>query len=510
MQPGIEVLGSLKERREISEKAIREVLENEHVPLRHGTNASGRPGTECWRDRRHFLKLRRSGLTRERARERAQFQLRRERELDLHHPAKTWFLLAEEDGLAVGNVMPLVTPLAAAESGHRELRDARWLGLWLDLYFRARRDHGLRLDEGLSNYGVTPKEQLIYLDDDLYSWDGFQPLANALGVLLRRVHWLDAADWKDLGIRLGRLLVETADDPHELSAVRECVLELCLPDRRQERMREALISGMGGKRPSPVDFGVRDRPLALVADVHANLPALDAVLAELSREGVGEAVILGDLVGYGPRPGDCLERIRKGGFPVIKGNHDHAVATGHTGKGFSREAAWVVEWTRERLPGKALAWLERLPLFLRHDDMYAVHGAPVDPYFFFAYVYEMTAESNLAAMAERDIRWCFHGHSHMGGVFAQGPGGRTGSREPQQDLSRMHRALICPGSVGQPRDGRAGACYALFDPRTGALSLREVPYDGSSVLEEMRFNGFPARQIARIGSGSAEGRAAAG
>ena len=160
---------------------------------------------------------------------------------------------------------------------------------------------------------------------------------------------------------------------------------------------------MTGLEPqTPTARGQRlasQKPLALLADIHANLPALQAVLDVMDQQGIGQALVLGDIVGYGPHPSEVIDVVRQRGFATLKGNHDYAVAENQFKKGFSSYAKVAAEWTRTRLDAEELDWLDSLPLYLSQDDWLAVHGAPQDPTYIFGYVYHMTYESNLDHLA---------------------------------------------------------------------------------------------------------------
>ena len=119
-----------------------------------------------------------------------------------------------------------------------------------------------------------------------------------------------------------------------------------------------------------------------MADIHANLPALDAVLAWLKTNNIKAALVLGDLVGYGPHPQACLQRLAAYDFIFIKGNHDNALATGNFKKGLSSNAAWALNWSNTRVSDDDKTYLANLISVFYHDDWMALHGAPIDPTFF--------------------------------------------------------------------------------------------------------------------------------
>ena len=148
-----------------------------------------------------------------------------------------------------------------------------------------------------------------------------------------------------------------------------------------------------------------------------------------------------------------------------------------------------------------LDWLSSLPPYLRADDWLAVHGAPRDPSFFYGYVYRMTFEDNLANLSERAIPLCFHGHSHMQGVYCRRAQGDEFLNAAEVSLAGVDHALICPGSIGQPRGGVPGAEYALYDPAKRCVGFRRIDYDLERVARDMTDNGFPPALVDRLYDG---------
>lgn len=189
------------------------------------------------------------------------------------------------------------------------------------------------------------------------------------------------------------------------------------------------------------------------------------------------------------------------GARVVQGNHDHAVATQRYSLGFSPVSRWVIEWSRERLSPEALNWLDGLPLYLQGDDWIAVHGAPNDKTFFNAYVYEMTYEDNLINMESRQLRLCFHGHTHLPKVYYRKRSQDSSNSALRQNLNDYERALICPGSIGQPRTGRPGVDFALYDRQSGELEFMHLEYNMDATLRDMHSYNFPPNLIERLDRG---------
>lgn len=516
----IEIIGAVDGRKGIAVEDIRAALSAGPLDLVHGERFTGRPVTRIFATASTVVKLRTEVKFSPRDMRRwVDRTLTRERELDAHHPCKTWFLLETDGVLVAGNAAPRLEPLHRALEhldGQRVIGhlDAVW-----DLYLRVAERTALRLDEGLSNFGLDGDGRLYYLDDDTYRWDRFISLTQLIGVLFRQYPRLMDPVIDDLGRALAARVMTHFGDEHWLRVIAEEMRGLFFANSAQRRRAEAFVgaldqayreaAGIGQAHdpgvdrlpPPPADAASLDgdgEPWAVLADVHSNLPALERVLDELKRLGLRRGVVLGDIVGYGPHPEACIEQLAASGFHVVMGNHDHAVASGVTGRGFSANARWAIDWTRRRLPERHRAWLARLPLYLRGDRWLAVHGAPRDKSFFNGYVYRQTYEENLAVLAERQLSACFHGHTHMRGVYYARGNVRGQAEAHKLDLSRYDGVLVCPGSVGQPRSGVPGAEFAVWAPKTRRLELMRLDYDPDPVLRDMEAGGFPGALSERL------------
>ena len=204
----------------------------------------------------------------------------------------------------------------------------------------------------------------------------------------------------------------------------------------------------------------------LLADVHGNWAALEAI-----RERFDVCLVLGDLVDYGPEPGPCVEWARRNARVAVRGNHDHAIATGRLDVGMNSLARKCAAWTRDALGGAHLAWLMGLAIeqSVPGEAWMAVHGAPRDPHRFLAYVYELTYEDNLKHLldAERPPL-CFCGHTHVQIAHLETAGGPTkvSGEAAVIDLEGT-RAAIEPSS---PRPGIRPRVFTV-----AVLSATRVP-----------------------------------
>lgn len=414
-------------------------------------------------------------------------RIERERELGIYPDGKSWYLIAAGAQFVAVNAAPRLRSLqhwAAADTA--QLHEV-WSGL-ADLYLDAR-ERGYRLDEDLSNFGVDAAGQVRYLDDDLYPWRGFGALAAFLDrTFCRR----DVAGAAVVACAIAGRFVARLGPAGSAGLLHEMEAIAPLGDTHAQRLTTFVDGLRPIRRPSrsrPEHAG----PLGLLADVHANLPALRAAVSALEAQGIRRFLVLGDSVGYGPFPGECIDVLSQLDAVVIRGNHDEAVASDVLPTPFSRDARWVIEWTRDRLSARQRAWLGALPLRYEADDWMAVHGAPGDPEHFRAYVYQMTSAEQLDCLQALGHRLCFHGHSHLAGAYLRGRHGDRFCEAAPIALSDVRHALICPGSVGQPRGGGKGCQYGVFDPAGGQIRLSSVGYATDAVVEAMRRHDFPHR-----------------
>jgi len=158
------------------------------------------------------------------------------------------------------------------------------------------------------------------------------------------------------------------------------------------------------------------------------------------------------------------------------------------------------QWTISHLEKEYRDWLSRLPLQMRQTTWLAVHGAPQDPTFFNAYVYDRTAESNLQWMKEHDYKFCLHGHSHLQGCYSLKPG-HIKRRIDTEERALNETTLICPGSVGQPRGDSTDAKFAVIYPQSSRIVMQHCAYDIDITVQDMVKHRLPDQLIQRLKSG---------
>ena len=228
---------------------------------------------------------------------------------------------------------------------------------------------------------------------------------------------------------------------------------------------------------------------AILADIHANLEALQAVLQDMKQQGCTHAVCLGDLVGYNASPKECLDIIRGMNIPCVQGNHDQYASDDEPLGDFNPQAAKAVEWTRQQLTEEDRAWLRSLKLVEVVDGFTIVHGSLNDPARW-GYVFDKFAAA--AHFVEQRTPVCFFGHTHVPVAFVKDEVVRGGTYSKFQ-VEKGKQYFINPGSVGQPRDGNPKAAYATYEPETGWVALRRVDYDIPGAQGKIDAAGLPRR-----------------
>ncbi len=244
--------------------------------------------------------------------------------------------------------------------------------------------------------------------------------------------------------------------------------------------------------------------IVIIADVHGNLAALESVLRHAQASGAIDAFwCLGDAVGYGPQPRECVARLRELGVLMVAGNHDWA-GTGKIGtEEFNPVAATAARWTREQLRPAERAYLDALPEVLTLEEFTLVHGTLRWP----IWEYLTAHEAALAHLERQETPFSLVGHTHIPMLVVEQPEAPQGCAisyledGARVELSRQRRLVINPGGVGQPRDGDPRAAYAVLDAEANTVTLHRVEYDIEATQRLMEEAGLPHRLIQRLALG---------
>ena len=228
---------------------------------------------------------------------------------------------------------------------------------------------------------------------------------------------------------------------------------------------------------------------AIISDIHGNIEALRAVLDDIASQGVDKIYCLGDIIGYGPNPRECIDEVM--GFDMcILGNHDQGAL--FDPEGFSSGAEKAIFWTRTQLEAadqdqeanlKRWDFLCELPRNFQEEDALFVHGSarnPLNEYVFPEDVYNEKKIEKIFAVIQRH---CFQGHTHVPGVFTQDSRFFSPHELDYQYRLGDEKVMVNVGSVGQPRDGDQRSCYAILEDRT--ITYRRVEYPLDTTVEKI-------------------------
>ncbi|MDP9105432.1 MAG: metallophosphatase family protein [Candidatus Eremiobacteraeota bacterium] len=237
---------------------------------------------------------------------------------------------------------------------------------------------------------------------------------------------------------------------------------------------------------------------AVISDVHSNVEALDAVFALLRDDDA--LLCLGDIVGYGPNPNECVENIRARATATVLGNHDVAAIDNFGLAYFNPAAREAMKWTQANLKAENLAWLDSLGYEFRMPEFLLVHGAPIN---YFEYVLDKAAAAR--AFAATDAPIIFIGHTHIAEVYTLDEDGAIEHRHLQQGAVVTLRAglryLFNVGSVGQPRDLNPRASFGFYDSVAQTVTVTRVPYPIARVQEKIRAANLPDALARRLDVG---------
>ena len=237
---------------------------------------------------------------------------------------------------------------------------------------------------------------------------------------------------------------------------------------------------------------------AIISDVHANLEALQAVLKAIDERSVGRIFCLGDAVGYGASPNECLNLIRDRCKLVLLGNHDSASSGGPEIARFNPNAKAAALWTGKTLTAENREYLRRLPLSQRSDPWFFVHASPAAPRDW-EYIFDrFDAEPQFQFFTEH---CCFIGHTHQPAIFERSSAGAASLPPTQYRFDPIHRYIVNVGSVGQPRDRDPRACFLLLTEPARSIEFVRVPYDIEAAQEKIRAAHLPAVLAARLAKG---------
>ena len=246
--------------------------------------------------------------------------------------------------------------------------------------------------------------------------------------------------------------------------------------------------------------------VAVISDIHANLEALEAALIAIEREGIDQVICLGDIVGYGPDPLGCIYRLQEVEALVLMGNHDQAIINPQSIRSFNSNARPSLIYAFECIGEEERDYLEGLPLHVEGRDIEGVQG--MNDVVFAHATPNNSAEweplflhSSIAkTMDALERKIAFIGHTHYPGIHCK-MRARTLALTSSIVAIGPHQYLVNSGSIGQPRDGKWGASYAIWDVEKNSVELHSVEYPVRRTQEKMQALGFPQFTIERLSQG---------
>jgi predicted phosphodiesterase len=233
---------------------------------------------------------------------------------------------------------------------------------------------------------------------------------------------------------------------------------------------------------------------AIIADIHANLEAFQAVLGDIKIQQCTHFACLGDIVGYNASPKECLDIVREMGMPCVKGNHDEYCSTDGALDDFNPHAAEAVNWTRDQLTEDDRQWLRDLK-YVRMVTSFSIVHATLDGPQRWGYVFDKLAAA--ASLTYQTTAVCFFGHTHVPVTFIRDAVVRGGTYSKfKVEVGKKY--FVNVGAVGQPRDNNPKAAYVVYDMDEATIELRRVDYDIAAAQKKILDAGLPERLAERL------------
>jgi predicted phosphodiesterase len=236
---------------------------------------------------------------------------------------------------------------------------------------------------------------------------------------------------------------------------------------------------------------------AIIADIHANLEALQVVLEDIKSQQCTHVACVGDVVGYNANPKECLDIIRSMNVPCVKGNHDEYCSIDENLEGFNPAAAEAVNWTRQQLSEEDKQWLRELK-YIRLVGSFSIVHATLDVPQRWGYVFDKLAAA--ASFTYQNTAVCFFGHTHVPVAFIRDSVVRGGTYSKFK-VEPGRKYFVNVGSVGQPRDNNPKAAYAIYNLDESSIELRRLDYDIATAQKKILEAGLPPRLAERLSVG---------
>jgi predicted phosphodiesterase len=243
--------------------------------------------------------------------------------------------------------------------------------------------------------------------------------------------------------------------------------------------------------------------IAVISDIHANLEALSTVLKDIYTKKVDMIISLGDIVGYGPNPNECIQLIEEHTHQSLMGNHDAAVFNPIMARDFNDNARFAIEWSNKALNKASKKYLRSLPMSFSNEHLTALHSTPYDPHLWY---YISSLEDAKFNFNFFHTRVCFIGHTHIPGIILYNESTSEISiikANAQLELNNYkdYRFIVNVGSIGQPRDRNSDSCYVVFDTDKMTIDFPRISYDIDTYQNKMRDIEMPEFLVNRVKEG---------
>ncbi|MFH1622104.1 MAG: metallophosphoesterase family protein [Candidatus Omnitrophota bacterium] len=238
---------------------------------------------------------------------------------------------------------------------------------------------------------------------------------------------------------------------------------------------------------------------AIFSDIHSNLEALENVLAAYDKEGVDKYLCVGDIVGYGANPKECIQIIRDRSIITVAGNHDWAIGGKFSIHYFNPYAREAIFWTEEQLDKTEWEYLNSLELVYQEEDFCLVHGSLTKPEYF-EYLFELSDTRDSFEAMRTNL--CFVGHTHSPITFTKDSSDRINfTKEQNIKVEDNKKYVINVGSVGQPRDGDSRGCFCIYDSKERTIQIKRFEYDIKAAQSKILNVKLPSLLATRLGLG---------
>jgi predicted phosphodiesterase len=231
--------------------------------------------------------------------------------------------------------------------------------------------------------------------------------------------------------------------------------------------------------------------IAIISDIHANLEALQQVLEYLKENKIEKIYCLGDIVGYGPNPNECIELVRQNCEAVLMGNHDYAAIGIGDIQNFNEYAKLSTFWTREKLTVENSEFIKSWPFVFELDSSFLVHASPKNPSNWDYVLSVNDAQKHLKTFHQKV---CFIGHSHVPVIFSKS----DYYRQTEFTLKKSQKYLVNVGSVGQPRDGDPRTCFVTYDDEKNEINYIRLDYEIQKTYNKIIKAGLPVFLAERL------------